>query len=372
MIPGVVDSSGGKVLPSTSDDFNRADSSIISTSTKKWTETSGDWSISSNRLATSTSAASYPLATLRTNTKNATVQVGGVSGDGWGVAFWVVDENNWYSATTDMTQSSVQNPATSGTATTTTHTGNYCPGGRNYNGVASGAGLWPPYAGTCYDVCCTSYSGGTPATYEWRTPSGLYCYQDGIHCGGSYVLFGYTAGDEYLCGGTCCCSLVMTDPGTPGTCATAVICNCCVYNNANDPGCPGDCGGQGSPQPTYTTSTYSYTNPETRTWTYSQTAIIRRAIAGSVTTVATSSAVTSSETVAAAGAAGSPTRPTSITVVTNGEGISVSAPGAAGGTISVSNTATGANRGKKHGAAIAPASVSQATSIDNFIYTQPA
>jgi len=366
MIPGVVEAGGGKVLPTTSDDFNRANSTDITAAGKKWTETSGDWAITSNQLTTSTAAASYPIATLRTNTKDATVKVDRANGDGWGVAFWVVDQNNWFAANTEMTQSSVQNPATSGSYEQQTFTGNTCSGGKIYNGDSS----FPPYGGTCYDLVCINYSGGTPATYEWRTPSGLSCYQDGIHCGGSYVLYGYQPGDEYLCGGTCCCSFVMTDPGTPGTCNEYQIQNCCVYLDATDSGCPGACNGQ-SPRPQYTTTTVYYTNPETRTWTYSQKAIIRKAVAGTVSIVANTSTVTSTETVAAAGAAGNPTRPTSLTVTLVGEVITVSAPGAAGGTISGSHTATGANRGKKHGVSIAPATVVQSNAVDNFVYTKP-
>ena len=162
----------------------------------------------------------------------------------------------------------------------------------------------------------------------------------------------------------------MTDPGTPGTCVEYQIQNCCVYLDATDPGCPGACNGQ-SPRPQYTTTTVYYTNPETRTWTYSQRAIIRKSVAGTVSTVLNSTAVTSTETVAAAGAAGNPTRPTSLTVTLVGEQIPVSAPGAAGGTITASHTATGANRGKKHGVSIAPATVSQSNAVDNFVYTKP-
>ena len=366
MIPGVVEAGGGKVLSTTSDDFNRANSTDITAAGKKWTETSGDWAISSNTLTSSTPASSYPIATLRTNTKNATLQVGRVSGDGWGVAFWVVDQNNWYMANTEMTQSSVQNPATSGTTQTQTFTGNTCSGGKQYNGDSS----FPPYGGTCYDVVCISYSGGTPATYEWRTPSGMQCCYDGIHCGNGIVVCGYTGGMEAQCGGTCCCSYVETSPGTPGSCSQHQIQNCCVYLDATDPGCPGSCNGQ-SPRPQYTTTTTNYTNPETRTWTYSQRAIVRRAVNGTVEVFAQGTPVTSSETVAANGAAGNPTRPTTMVVTTNGDDFAVTATGAAGGTFYCGHTVTSPNKGKKHGVAIAPASVSQASSVDNFVYTKP-
>jgi hypothetical protein len=366
MIPGVVEAGGGKVLATTSDDFNRANSTDITAAGKKWTETSGDWAITSNQLTTATAAASYPIATLRTNTKNATVKVDRANGDGWGVAFWVVDQNNWFAANTEMTQSSAQNPATSGSYQQTTFTGNTCSGGKSYNGDSS----WPAYGGTCYDVVCTSYSGGTPATYAWLTPSGMGCCYDGIHCGNGIVVCGYSGGMEAACGGTCCCTYTMTSAGTPASCNAYQIQNCCVYLDATDSGCPGSCNGQ-SPRPQYSTTTVNYTNPETRTWTYSQKAIIRKAVAGTVSVVANTSTVTSTETVGAAVAASSPTRPTSLTVTLVGEVITVSAPGAAGGTITGSHTATGANRGKKHGVSIAPATVSQSNAVDNFVYTKP-
>jgi hypothetical protein len=366
MIPGVVEAGGGKVLASTSDDFNRANSTDITAAGKKWTETSGDWSITSNQLTTATAAASYPIATLRTNTKNATVKVDRANGDGWGVAFWVVDQNNWFAANTEMTQSSAQNPGSSGSYVQSVYDGNTCSG-KSYNGDAS----WPAYGGTCYDVVCTAPTGGTPATYDYRTPSGLYCTQDGVHCGGGWVVWGYTAGDEGICGGTCCCSPVMVDPGTPPTgCDAYQIQNCCIYLDATDSGCPGSCNGQ-SPRPQYHNETVYYSNPETRTWTYSQKAIIRKSVAGTVSVVANTAAVTSTETVGAAVAASSPTRPTSLTVTLVGEGITISAPGAAGGTITGSHTATGANRGKKHGVSIAPATVVQSNAVDNFVYTKP-
>ena len=366
MIPGVVEAGGGKVLATTSDDFNRANNTDITAAGKKWTETSGDWAITSNQLTTSTAAASYPIATLRTNTKNATVKVDRANGDGWGVAFWVVDQNNWFAVNTEMTQSSAQNPATSGSYQQTTFTGNTCSGGKYYNLDSSA----PPYGGTCYDIVCTSYTGGTPATYAWLTPSGMGCCYDGVHCGNGIVVCGYSGGMEGVCGGTCCCSYVQTSPGSPGSCNAVQIQNCCVYLDATDSGCPGSCNGQ-SPRPQYSTTTVNYTNPETRTWTYSQKAIIRKAVAGTVSVVANTAAVTSTETVAATGAAGNPTRPTSLTVTLVGEGITISAPGAAGGTITGSHTATGANRGKKHGVSIAPATVSQSNAVDNFVYTKP-
>lgn len=106
MIPGVVDSAGGKVLGAFTDDFNRADSTDIYTTAIRWKEIIGDWEISSNRLTTSTPVASNPIAAVRTNAKNVQVEVGkGADGFGWGVAFWALDANNWYIAVCEMTSS---------------------------------------------------------------------------------------------------------------------------------------------------------------------------------------------------------------------------------------------------------------------------
>jgi len=360
MIPGVVEAGGGKVLASTSDDFNRTNSTDITAVGKKWTETSGDWSITSNQLTTSTAASSYPIATLRTNTKNATVKVDRANGDGWGVAFWVVDQDNWFAANTEMTQSSVQNAATSGSYVQSVYDGNTCSGGKLYNGNAT----FPAYGGTCYDLACISYSGGTAGYYS--CPSGYY-YAAPTYCPTGWCVY-YNYPTSWP-GDNPCTPATFVD-GDPGTCNEYQIQNCCVYLDATDSGCPGACNGQ-SPRPQYHNETVYYSNPETRTWTYSQKAIIRKAVAGTVSVVANTAAVTSTETVGAAVAASSPTRPTSLTVTLVGEGITISAPGAAGGTITGSHTATGANRGKKHGVSIAPATVVQSNAVDNFVYTKP-
>lgn len=391
MIPGVVEAGGGKVLATTSDDFNRANSTDITAAGKKWTETSGDWAITSNQLTTATAAASYPIATLRTNTKNATVKVDRANGDGWGVAFWVVDQNNWFAVNTEMTQSSTQNAATSGSYQEQQFIGNGCSGaGRQYNGTSTGtvnAANWAPYGGTCYTLACPAgyYSAGSPGTYTcpWgSSQTNGYCGHSGSTAGGclddsyiccfapNYAQYGASSPEE-LCGGSCCYNGSYVG-GTPAGCTVAQTAHdCCIHNNTNDPGCPGNCAGQGSPTPNYQTATIYYSNPETRTWTYSQKAIIRKAVAGTVSVVANTAAVTSTETVGAAVAASSPTRPTSLTVTLVGEGITISAPGAAGGTITGSHTATGANRGKKHGVSIAPATVVQSNAVDNFVYTKP-
>ena len=374
MIPGVVEAGGGKVLATTSDDFNRANSTDITAVGKKWTETSGDWAITSNQLTTATAAASYPIATLRTNTKNATVKVDRANGDGWGVAFWVVDQNNWFAANTEMTQSSAQNAASSGSYVQSVFIGNTCSGGKTYNGTYTGTNNpanWAAYVGTCYTPLGVNCTGGSAAQYENRDVYGFVCTLSDINCpNGVSSWYGNLGGNT--CGSTCCCSPVETQPAVPAGCAGYAATRCCINLDATDYSCYGNLACDGlSPRPQYANETVYYSNPETRTWTYSQKAIIRKAVAGTVSVVANTAAVTSTETVGAAVAASSPTRPTSLTVTLVGEGISISAPGAAGGTITGSHTATGANRGKKHGVSIAPATVVQSNAVDNFVYTKP-
>jgi hypothetical protein len=96
---------------------------------------------------------------------------------------------------------------------------------------------------------------------------------------------------------------------------------------------------------------------------YLHSIVLKRSLASTVTTVATSSAVTTSSSTA---------RPSYVRAVTSGENITITAPMDNGsGTISLSNTATGALRGKKHGATLSSVTATQATNIDNFEY-QPA
>jgi len=96
---------------------------------------------------------------------------------------------------------------------------------------------------------------------------------------------------------------------------------------------------------------------------YSHTIILKKVELSVLTTVAASSAVVTSSSSA---------RPSYVRVNTSGEGVIISAPlDNGGGTMSLSHTATGAKRGKKHGVALSSVSATAATNVDNFQY-QPA
>lgn len=90
-------------LKAFTDNFTRANSgSSIGQDIARWVSTSGNWGINSNRANTSTPAASYPIATFDAITQDAVVKSTSTgAGSGYGVSFWVTDENNWYGAFTE-------------------------------------------------------------------------------------------------------------------------------------------------------------------------------------------------------------------------------------------------------------------------------
>lgn len=87
-----------------------------STLNSRYTQTSGSWSVSSGDLSTSTAASSYPLISFNANTQAVTVKAepGASNTFGWGVAFWVVDSNNWWAVIADRESYTCQTGTTTG------------------------------------------------------------------------------------------------------------------------------------------------------------------------------------------------------------------------------------------------------------------
>ena len=432
MIPGVIDSSGGRILTAFTDAFTRSDSTTISTATNKWQELRGDWSISSNRLATAAAPSTNPIAVVQTNTKNAQVQIGqGSSGFGWGVAFWTVDADNWYVAVTEM----VAGTSTFYTCPTNTSVvslvGTTCVYPADYGASASSSTTYScPSGGTLSGTTCTTSS----TTYDcggilnlvgtkcyWGPPSYIDNQNDVATSG-----CGFTSGDDgiYLVGCGCppgaygdvnsctcytgylgrtntmvpSCGAIGGFAASDGNCYSSASSGCvyaptsqsafCFIGTWDGTGCYGF-----DATATTTTSTYAATATTTTTYScpthtsivslsgttcvypadyaatansgtnYSHTIVLKRSVASTVTTVATSSAVVTSSPTA---------RPSYVRVVTSGENITITAPmDNSSGTITLSNTATGALRGKRHGVALSSVSATAATNVDNFEY-QPA
>lgn len=95
----ILASPAGGPIGSFTDEF--ADVSLNS----RWTQTNGSWSIISGDVKTSTAASSYPLLTFNAGKKEVTLRAEGSTTNtfGWGVAFWVVDANNWWAVETYRT-----------------------------------------------------------------------------------------------------------------------------------------------------------------------------------------------------------------------------------------------------------------------------
>jgi len=422
MIPGIIDSSGGEILAAFSDTFTRADSTTIYTSTNKWQELKGDWSISSNRLATVASPATNPIAVVQTNTKNAQVQIGqGSSGFGWGVAFWAVDADNYFIAVTEMAAGNftfytcpTNTSVVTLIGTTCTYPANYaatpstsysCPSGGTLSGTTCNTVSYSCVFGDLDGTNC--YGGGTllDTTNDVATPGcNPTTIDDGIYLSGCGC-FGYEVGDP----ATCSCYSGYNLPPDPlfgcafyiwsqgffnGVCWEFKRSGCVYYPTGQTLYCPlgtpdgnrcllGPAIASYGSYPATATTTYScptnssivtlsgstcvypanYAATANTGTNYSHTIILKKVDASVLTTVAVSSAVVTSSSSA---------RPSYVRVNTSEEGVIISAPlDNGGGTMSLSHTAIGAKRGKKHGVALSSVSATAATNVDNFEY-QPA
>ena len=401
-----------------SDAFTRADSTTISTATNKWQELRGDWSISSNRLATATAPNTNPIAVVQTNTKNAQVQIGqGSSGFGWGVAFWAVDADNYYVAVTEMVAgnftfySCPSGGTLSGTtcfypadyaATATPTSGSYAATATNTYSCGEGvligtkcyldpsSGYPQLYdniednptsgcSGTTYNdgqylagCGCEGYETGDPATCTCYSGNGLPPGEFGC-LGSPYFYAGacwdnarsgcvyYGTAQTYFClFGTydgVACYLSDATVTTTYSCPSGGTLS---GTQCNTSGTAYSCPSGGTLSGTTCVFPADYAATANTGTNYSHTIVLKRSVASTVTTVATSSAVITSSSTA---------RPSYVRVNTSGEGITISAPlDNGGGTISLSHTATGALRGKKHGVALLSVSATAATNVDNFEY----
>ena len=175
------------------DSFTRANdgATLKASGTKNWQNIRGTWGISSNMASTATSAASYPLASIKTGTVSATARIGvgaTTSAHGWGSAYWLEDSNNWYATYTDRTYYQA-GPFTEYYCPTAPFT-LYCSNGTCGNPSCTGGN------GPCgYYQNCYGFAAGTPvlscgAGYGWGV------------CG--YQCIGGNPGTAYnVCGGAC-------------------------------------------------------------------------------------------------------------------------------------------------------------------------
>jgi len=334
----------GGILKAKTDDFNRSDSTSLSTSNLAWEELIGDWSIASNRLSTSASPSTNPMAVVRANTRNAQVQVGqGGAGWGWGVSFWVTDSGNWYVAVTEQ-QTSVSYSCPTNTSvvtlvgTTCTYPASYAATANTCN---SGLGCWSggfsDGAGGCRS--CGPYN----ASYF---PGDANCY---YNCGSNYA--GCACGPGSPSG--------YVDPNT-GTqdCFYSSFYSAQYSFNYTCYSCPVN---PSIVSLSGSTCNYPANYAATSSTSYNNRIVMKRSVSGTVTTIATSPNVTTTSSTA---------RPTYVRSVTSGDVVTVTAPMDNGtGTLSVTYNAANENKGRKHGVALSSTTGTATTSVDNFEYT---
>lgn len=175
MISGIIDSASRAVAGFT-DTF--AGTGALDS---RWSNIRGSWSRVSDKANTATAASTYPLTVFNANTYSLTVRgENNAAETGWGVAFWVQDENNWWAFVNYRTSGYTCNPGDSlnGTTCTTPVTTSTttvcdpvtysCPAGYAYfnndpgNPTCYNTGC---SAGTSYDgsVCCF---GATPCRLD--------------------------------------------------------------------------------------------------------------------------------------------------------------------------------------------------------------
>jgi hypothetical protein len=176
-------------LKAFTDSFTRTDnpSTLQGSGTKSWFNTRGTWAISSNKASTATAPATYPLASIKTGSTYATAKIGfgTASKHGWGVAFWLADNANWYGAVTDRTyvQTSYQT-----TYYTCSNGGTYCGNGYcSQPGIICGDYYTGSWCGGAACPACPAYAphGGQVGWDYGTNPNGNPGCDAACTCGGS-------------------------------------------------------------------------------------------------------------------------------------------------------------------------------------------
>ena len=141
--------------PSYSDNFSLLNSYFVPLR-------SSTWSTSSNQLTTPTSASNYPILSNFDSRATDVVSTISLASAGPGFAFWLIDENNWWAATTFYTSESEGYSTDNNSCqpcVTTPPWSYYCPNpGAFQCGCRSGPA---PSACCCSQGCCSPQGGGT-------------------------------------------------------------------------------------------------------------------------------------------------------------------------------------------------------------------
>jgi hypothetical protein len=350
---------------SISDNFNRANSSDLGNvpdTDFTWTQTDGSWSINTNKVESVTSASTYPMIDINFNTQNvaigANINATGTSQSsgkyGAGIAFWIVDATNWWAAHTDA--------VLTGTTTFT------CASTYIGKPLQSGQGT-----ATCvYDYSATATS--IPGSSSCSSGNGPR----------DFIRLNSCTSSSYIASGVCITAARSGSYGSNGPCGSRGYLGntggntgaCNVGTVAYDG--YGNCYSSTAYIPASTSPpTTSYSCPDGgtlsgttcllsnsattgTTYSYSHKVKLINSIAGSVATINTYT-VNDNTWI-----------PANISVSTSNNTITLRAyanDDNTGSSWTQSYTATGPNKGTRHGLMLGPKSdaiVSQATSLDNF------
>lgn len=176
------------------DTFDRSDSSTLGTVSNgvtSWNILTGSWAIVSN---TAVGTGSYALATVVNPLQVADYTLTLDTQSGTGLAFWVTDTNNWWSAV-PTTTSSVSYSCPNG-GTYNSSSGN-CESSSSLNNAVLHFGSYA--CGTYTAGSSTTYGAGSSTTY---TPTGEPCGSLCSRAGGTCISGGcYTSSTTSVCDG---------------------------------------------------------------------------------------------------------------------------------------------------------------------------
>lgn len=351
-----------------SDNFNRADSAtlgVVPDSDYAWNDRRGLWQISGSAAYSSSLESSYPIADVDFSTQNVVIQAtinpsatSQSSGKyGGGIAFWIVDSDNWWGAYNDVT--------------VTTNTTYSCASTYNGKSLTSQVGTTCNYdysatSTTTYETNCSHLSGSFYSRPSFaRVVSGSFAEIRYNVCLSTSARGTYVASPGYCntSGGSSAPATgkvgYYAAEGSGGYCYPESSWNSMPgYQQSNPTGTSYTCPSGGSLSGTTCLMSTSATG--TTTSTYAHKLKLINSINSSIATVNTYN-INDNTWV-----------PANIKATINNNSITFNAyanDDNTGSSWTQSYTATSPNRGTKHGLLLAPkgdSAVTQATALDNF------
>lgn len=202
------------------DTFNRSNTTgDLGTATdgSLWDATSGTWTVVANQAQATTSASSYPVASVALPKNNMDISLKGV-GNGAGAALWVTDSGNWWGVVVDQEQETAYNTCQGANCNAYTYTI------QGYNCSAYSCSAYSFYCVTGYTTACNHYARGNCNRYN-ATNRTCQTYNAGTcDTWSSYCGFGYN-----VCNANSCSSPGNTNGVSNCNAFTTYYYNCNPY-----------------------------------------------------------------------------------------------------------------------------------------------